>query len=82
MSHPLSDTLDKILEFRHREIGYPEDHVPALRVPVGGSCCANCRFVSEDKKCCSNHYFRRWHGSDELPWPADRFCSDWWEACR
>lgn len=71
--------LDGLIEFRHKEPTYPEDHIPALRVPKGGSSCSSCRFLSEDRCHCHNDYFIRWHGSDRLPYPCDEFCSDWWE---
>lgn len=58
---------------------YPSDHIPALKVPKGGSCCANCKYVSVDKKHCGNDHFAKWHGSTRLPEPADQLCSDWWE---
>lgn len=58
---------------------YPPDHVPAMRVPKGGSSCASCEYVSEDKKHCSNEDFIAWHGSNKLPAPADAYCSDWYE---
>jgi hypothetical protein len=75
----LIDTLDRVIEFRKKEPTYPADHVPALRVPEGGSSCASCRWLSDDHKHCCNRHFIRWHGSDRLPYPADEFCSDWWE---
>ena len=58
----------------------PPDHQPGMRVPKGGSSCAKCQFVSEDKKHCSSKYFQEWAGTDELPAPADEYCSDWFMA--
>lgn len=58
---------------------YPADHVPAMRVPKGGSSCATCKYVGEDRKHCSNEYFIKWNGSNKLPAPADSYCSDWYE---
>jgi len=75
----LNETLDRLIEFRHRQPTYPKDHEAAMRVPEGGSSCASCRFLSEDRCHCRNHHFQRWHGSDRLPYPADEFCSDWYE---
>ena len=59
----------------------PPDHIAGLRVPKGGSCCANCVWLSEDKIHCKNQYWIRWNGgNDKLPLPADEYCSDWWQG--
>lgn len=58
---------------------YPDDHKAAMRVPKGGSSCLSCKYVSQDKKQCSNKYFIAYNGSKDLPLPADEFCSDWYE---
>ena len=58
---------------------YPPDHEAAMRVPKGGSCCANCEYLGSDGASCTSSYFVRWNGSAKLPAPADEFCSDWWE---
>lgn len=57
---------------------YPKDHSPGLRVPKGGSSCANCRYLRVGNTC-ANEYFQRWHGSNKIPAPANEYCSDWWE---
>jgi hypothetical protein len=65
---------------------YPSDHKAAMKVAIGGSMCANCRYLSDDQKHCANEYFIRWSGenkpagSDVIPAPIDEFCSDWWEG--
>jgi GNAT superfamily N-acetyltransferase len=70
----------KSLSTSHPEPDYPDTHQAAMRVPKGGSSCSSCRFVSEDKKECSNEHFIKWNnGSKELPLPADEYCSDWYE---
>lgn len=61
---------------------YPKDHVPAMRVPKGGSSCASCEYVGKNLKTCTNEYFIRWHGSSKLPAPADSYCSDWYEPAK
>lgn len=58
---------------------YPPDHEPGMRVPKGGSCCANCKFLGDDKASCTNEYFIKWNGSEKLPAAADEYCSDWYE---
>lgn len=61
---------------------YPSNHEPAIRVPKGGSSCASCEYLGKDGKSCVNKYFVAWHGSKELPYPADEFCSDWYEPAK
>lgn len=63
-----------------KKISYPPNHKPVLEVPKGGSSCANCKYVSQDKKQCSNTYFIQFNGSNKLPYPANSMCSDWWEG--
>ncbi len=58
---------------------YPANHRAAMRVPQGGSMCANCKYLGGDGKTCKSEYFIEWNGSNRLPAPADRFCSDWYE---
>lgn len=58
----------------------PVSHIGGIRVPKGGSSCNNCRFVSADGTQCSNLYFVEWNGGNPiLPYPADEYCSDWYE---
>jgi hypothetical protein len=59
------------------EAEYPPDHQPGMRVPKGGSMCANCAFV--DGQNCTNEYFVKWNGSAKIPGPVDAYCSDWFE---
>lgn len=65
-----------------RQPEYPLNHQAGMRVAKGGSMCANCRFLGNDRKTCTNEYFIRWNGSKLLPAPADEYCSDWWEGER
>lgn len=64
------------------EAEYPPGHKPGMKVPKGGSMCANCRFLGKDKESCTNKYFIKWNGSDIIPAPIDMFCSDWYEPKR
>ena len=58
---------------------YPADHTPGMRVPKGGSSCASCEYYKGNLTC-GNPYFRKWHGSDQIPAKApDEYCSDWYE---
>jgi hypothetical protein len=59
------------------EITYPADHKPAMVVPKGGSCCANCKFW--DGKDCENKNYIKWNGNGDIPTDPDKFCSDWYE---
>lgn len=67
---------------------YPFDHKAAMKVPIGGSMCANCEYLSDDQKHCTNSYFKAWAGenkpagSDVIPAPIDQFCSDWFEPAK
>lgn len=57
----------------------PQNHKPGMQVPKGGSSCASCAYLGNDGASCVNTYFQRWHGTDQLPAPADEYCSDWYE---
>ena len=56
----------------------PAGHSPGMRVPKGGSSCANCRFGQEPGKCAEPN-FQRWNGGPDLPAPNDEYCSDFWQ---
>jgi hypothetical protein len=55
----------------------PTNHLAAVKVPKGGSSCANCRYW--DGKLCTNGYYKKWNGDGNIPVNPDEFCSDWWE---
>lgn len=54
----------------------PANHKLGMRVPKGGSMCANCEYLKDDKEHCGNKGFVKWNGSDKLPAPADEYCCD------
>lgn len=58
---------------------YPTDHKAGMRVPKGGSSCASCEYLADNKTDCTNEYFQKWHGSPVIPAPIDEYCSDWYE---
>ena len=58
---------------------YPKYHEAGTRVPKGGSCCQNCKWV-RGKDTCTNKYYQEWSGADKIPAPLDEYCSDWWES--
>lgn len=58
----------------------PDDHIPAIRVPKGGSSCANCMFVDAARHECKEPHYILWKGSPKLPpFPLDEICSDWYD---
>jgi hypothetical protein len=61
---------------------YPAGHKPGMKVPKGGSMCANCRFLKDDKVNCGNEYFIAWNGGPKIPGKIDEYCSDWYEPRR
>lgn len=68
------------------DVKYPEDHKAAMEVPQGGSMCLSCGYLKDAKnRICGNPYFIAWSGpnkpagSNKIPLPVDRYCSDWYE---
>ncbi len=62
------------------EFNLPKDHKPLEKVPEGGSCCANCRFVNSSKHTCGEPNYITWNGSPKLPdLPLNEMCSDWYQ---
>ena len=74
--------LERSARLKPKHPTYPSDHEPAMRVPIGGSSCKTCRYVTKDLKNCGNRHFVAWHGSPVLPFPADQYCSDWYEPAK
>lgn len=63
------------------EFNLPDNHKAGMKVPKGGSSCANCKFLSEDGKNCGNKYWIAWNGGNaKLPAPADEYCCDWFKS--
>lgn len=50
-----------------------------MKVPAGGSNCGNCKYLTKDGKHCGNSLFVQWYGTDKLPEPVNRYCSDYYE---
>jgi hypothetical protein len=63
------------------DIEYPPNHKAGMRVPKGGSMCANCKFLNrETMKDCTEPYFIKWNGGRSLiPAPIDEYCSDFYQ---
>lgn len=53
----------------------PANHKLGMRVPKGGSMCANCEYL-KDAKTCGNKGFIKWNGSGKLPAPSNQYCCD------
>lgn len=67
-------------EYGGAEFELPKNHIAGLKVPKNGACCANCIWLGNDKISCTNKYWIKWNGgNDKLPYPADEYCSDFWE---
>lgn len=58
---------------------YPSNHQPGMRVPKGGSMCANCEYHKVEGNICLNKYWEQWAETKEIPYPANEYCCDWWE---
>ncbi len=66
-----------------KDFQLPATHKAGMRVPKGGSSCANCRFLGVDKESCTSKYWIAWNnGEAKLPAPADQYCSDFYEPNR
>lgn len=84
-THPFARALDGklhlvVLKADKGPVTFPEDHEAAMRVPKGGSCCANCKFVDVDGHACKSEHYVKWAGTHKLPkLPLDEICSDWYE---
>lgn len=57
---------------------YPADHKVGMVVPLGGSDCLKCEYVSGQK--CTKDLWVKWNGSDTIPAPTDSYCCDFFEA--
>lgn len=57
----------------------PSSHKAGMRVAKGGSCCANCLYWNSDKEICTNEYYQKWAGTATIPYPANEYCTNWWE---
>jgi hypothetical protein len=59
----------------------PADHQAGMKVPHGGSSCANCKFLrmEQDGPHCEASYFVQWNGgNDKIPTDnPEEYCSDW-----
>jgi hypothetical protein len=68
-------------KFKPERYYLPLSHEPAMRVPRGGSMCANCsEYVPRGGKfgsCVAPEFFE-YYGTRLIPVPANEFCSDWY----
>ncbi len=55
-------------------------HKVGVEVPVGGSSCSTCEYLSEDGLKCKNKEWIKWNKENNiLPFPANRYCCDFYE---
>jgi hypothetical protein len=59
---------------------YPRDHQVGMKVPKGGSECAKCEYLKDNRKHCGNDKWVKWFGSSLIPAPIDEYCCDFFEA--
>ena len=75
--------IDLLEEYGGGEYELPKDHKAGMKVPKGGSCCANCEYwvvkPKSDQYHCANKYYQKWAGTDSIPYAPDEYCTDWWE---
>jgi hypothetical protein len=59
--------------------GLPPYHRYGEKVPKGGSKCANCEYLADNKVDCNNQNFIAWNHGPRIPGKIDEYCSIWWE---
>ena len=55
---------------RRADFDLPPDHKFGMRVPRGGSNCAKCTYIGQDRKSCTNTYFQNWRDKEGARDPA------------
>jgi hypothetical protein len=88
VKHGAAKTHDVLVSIQ-KHIGGKPGLPPVERygeaVPKGGSKCANCEYLADDKVSCHNEDFIAWEGPDKpsgsskIPGKIDEYCSIWWE---
>lgn len=63
-------------------IKLPKNHQAGMKVPKGGSMCANCEYLGKDRKTCTEENFISWNGSKFIPGEIDAYCSDWYSPAK
>ena len=58
------------------EMVLPPNHKAGLKVPKGGSCCANCKWWNKKEQICNSTYYVEWAGTNKIPYAADAY-RDW-----
>jgi len=41
--------------------------------------CANCEYWVAEGNLCNSKYWKKWAETEEIPYPADEYCCNWWE---
>lgn len=57
----------------------PANHKAGLKVPKGGSCCANCKYWDTENEVCTSKYYQKWAKTDKIPYAPNEYCTNWWE---
>ena len=57
----------------------PPNHKAGLKVPKGGSCCANCKWWDKENQVCTSTYYAEWAGTNQIPYSPLEYCTNWWE---
>ena len=52
------------------EMVLPPNHKAGLKVPKGGSCCANCKWWNKEEQVCVSTYYVEWAGTNKIPYAA------------
>jgi hypothetical protein len=66
-------------EKKYGKAEYPEGYMPGIKVPKGGSMCANCEYWIKEGNMCKNKYWLTWHKGDaNIPEAGNEYCCDWW----
>jgi hypothetical protein len=79
------DVLVSIQKHIGAKPGLPPYERYGEKVPHGGSKCANCEYLADNKKDCNNENFIAWDGPNKpagdptIPGKIDEYCSIWWE---
>ena len=59
---------------------YPPNHKAGMKITKGGSMCQNCGLWESNGNKCVSEYWIKWNGGkNDIPYPADEYCCNWWE---
>jgi len=76
----------KLLNILHENYGgpgeyiLPASHQAGMKIPKGGSMCANCEYWAKRGNKCNNKYWKTWAETEQIPYPGDEYYCDWWHV--